>query len=147
MDDRKKNSLFSFTTKTSRRFQALLPLPLLYYYCNVFGLKEPEKVIRYSDFEEFNHPKEIKDRIYNSYLDIYDNRIYLYDVTNDKLINRGNNVRVVIETTSDNLYRAYMNFRKDSTVTMEPQKVNKKIFTTLIDKYDISWQFIAEITE
>ena len=122
-------------------------LEALHYYCNVFGLEEPKKVIRYSDFEKYNHPKEIKDRIYNSYLDIYDNRIYLYDVTNDKLINRGNNVRVVIETTSDNLYRAYMNFRKDSTVTMEPQKVNKKIFTTLIDKYDISWQFIAEITE
>ena len=63
------------------------------------------------------------------------------------MIKNGNNVRVVIETSSDNLYRAYMNFRKDSTVTMEPQKVNKKLFTTLIDKYNISWQFIAEIND
>ncbi|WP_297789375.1 hypothetical protein [uncultured Anaerococcus sp.] len=119
----------------------------LHYYCNVFGIEEPKKIIRYSDFEKFNHPKEIKNRIYNSYIDIYGNRIYLYDVTNDRIIQNGNNVRIVIETSSDNLYRAYMNFRKDSTITMEPQKINKKLFTTLVDKYNISWQFIAEIKE
>lgn len=119
----------------------------IHYYCEVFGIEEPDKLIRYSDFKKYNHPDEIKDRIYNSHIDVYDNRIYLYDVTNDMLIQNGNNVRIVIETSSDNLYRAYMNFRKDSTVTMEPQKINKKLFTTLIDKYDISWQFIAEIQE
>lgn len=39
-----------------------------------------------------------------------------------------------------------MNFRKDSRVIMEPQKVNSKLLTTfLVDKYDIGWQFIADL--
>ena len=119
----------------------------LKYYCEVFDIKEPEKFIRYSDFDKFNYPENIRHRIYNSYIEVYGNRIFLYDVTNDDILNLGNNVRIVIETTSDNLYRAYMNFRKDSNITMEPQKVNKRLFTTLIDKFDITWQFIAEINE
>ena len=119
----------------------------LNYYCEVFGIDKPETIVKYSDFEKYNYPANIKDRVYNSYLDIYDNRIYFHDTTNDDSLTYGNNVRVVIETTSDNLYRAYMNFRKDSNVTSEPQRINKRLFTTLIDKYNITWQFIAELAE
>ncbi|WP_308652687.1 hypothetical protein [uncultured Anaerococcus sp.] len=117
------------------------------YYCDVFDLAYPENIIRYRDFAKFNHPPKIRDRIYNSYLDIYGNRIYLYDVTNDDTYVKGNNVKIVIETDSDKLYRAYINFKKDSNVTSEPQKLDNKLFTSFVDKYNISWQFIAEIIE
>lgn len=116
------------------------------YYKDVFGLDKPCKVIKYSDFIQFNHPDDVKDRVYMSSIDIYGNKIYLSDTTIDENLIEGNNVKIVIETTSDNLYRAYMNFRKDSKVTFEPQKLNNKLVTTLIDKYDITWQFIAELT-
>lgn len=126
-------------------FKKGLCLEAIEYYCRVFDLKEPQNIIIYSDFEKYNYPPNIKDRVYNSYLDIYGNRIYFFDVTNDDILVERNNVRIVIETSSDNLFRAYMNFRKDSNVTSEPQKINKKLFTTLIDKYGISWHFIAEL--
>ena len=117
------------------------------YYCNVFNLEEPKNIIRYRDFERFNHPPKIRDRIYSSHIDIYGNRIYLYDVTNDASYIKGNNVRIVIETNSDNLYMVYINFKKDSNITSEPQKLDNKLFTSFVDKYDISWQFIAEIKD
>ena len=117
------------------------------YYCNVFDLAYPEDIIRYRDFAKFNHPPKIRDRIYNSHLYIYGNRIYLYDVTNDDTYVKGNNIKIVIETDSDKLYRAYINFKKDSNVTSEPQKLDNKLFTSFVDKYDISWQFIAEIID
>lgn len=117
------------------------------YYCDVFNLEQPKNIIRYRDFERFNHPPKIRDRIYNSNLDIYGNRIYLYDVTNDATYIKGNNVRIVIETNSDNLYMAYINFRKDSNITSEPQKIDNRLFTSFVDKYDISWQFIAEVKD
>lgn len=117
------------------------------YYCNVFNLEEPKNIIRYRDFERFNHPPKIRDRIYSSHIDIYGNRIYLYDVTNDATYVKGNNVRIVIETNSDNLYMVYINFKKDSNITSEPQKLDNKLFTSFVDKYDISWQFIAEIKD
>lgn len=117
------------------------------YYCNVFDLAYPEDIIRYRDFAKFNHPPKIRDRINNSHLDIYGNRIYLYDVTNDDTYVKGNNIKIVIETDSDKLYRAYINFKKDSNVTSEPQKLDNKLFTSFVDKYDISWQFIAEIID
>lgn len=117
------------------------------YYCDVFDIAYPENIIRYRDFAKFNHPPKIMDRIYNSHLDIYGNRIYLYDVTNDDTYVKGNNVKIVIETDSDKLYRAYINFKKDSNVTSEPQKLDNKLFTSFVDKYNISWQFIAEIIE
>ena len=115
------------------------------YYCEVFDLEKPSDIIKYRDFEKYKHPDNIKDRVYIAKLDIYDNIVYLSDTTIDEKHKSGNNVKVVIETSSDNLYRAYMNFRKDSNITLEPQKVDNKLFTTLIDKYDISWQFIAEL--
>lgn len=117
------------------------------YYCNVFDLAYPEDIIRYRDFAKFNHPPKIRDRIYNSHLDIYGNKIYLYDVTNDDTYVKGNNIKIVIETDSDKLYMAYINFKKDSNVTSEPQKLDNKLFTSFVDKYDISWQFIAEIID
>lgn len=120
-------------------------LNALDYYCTVFGLEKPDNIIKYSDFKKFNHPENIKNRVYITYLEIYGNTIYLQDTTIDENLHQGNNVKIVIETSSDNLYRAYMNFRKDSNVTMEPQRVNNKLLTTLIDKYDIIWQFIAEL--
>ena len=120
-------------------------LNALDYYCTVFGLEKPDTIIKYSDFEKFNHPENIKNRVYITYLEIYGNKIYLQDTTIDENLNQGNNVKIVIETSSDNLYRAYMNFRKDSNVTTEPQRVNNKLLTTLVDKYDIIWQFIAEL--
>ena len=115
------------------------------YYCDVFGLEKPNEIIRYKDFKKYNHPDNIKNRVYLSMLEIYGNTVYLADTTIDENLVEGNNVKIVIETTSDNLYRAYMNFRKDSNVTVEPQKVNNKLFTTLIDKYEIIWQFISEL--
>ncbi|WP_297282273.1 hypothetical protein [uncultured Anaerococcus sp.] len=120
-------------------------LNALDYYCTVFGLEKPDNIIKYSDFKKFNHPENIKNRVYITYLEIYGNTIYLQDTTIDENLHQGNNVKIVIDTSSDNLYRAYMNFRKDSNVTMEPQRVNNKLLTTLIDKYDIIWQFIAEL--
>lgn len=128
-------------------FDKGLCVDALKYYCEVFDLDFPANIIRYSDFQKYILPADLKDRIYSSYLDIYDNRIYFYDVTNDNVLQKGNNVRIVIETSSDNLFRAYMNFRKDSNVTFEPQKFNNKLFTTLIDKYQVSWQFIADIKD
>lgn len=113
------------------------------YYCEVFDLDFPENLIKYSDFDKFSLPDKMKDRIYNSYLEIFGNRIYFYDTTNDDSIEEGNNVRIVIETNPDNLYNTYMNFRKESTVKRQPQRINKKLFTTLVDKYGITWQFIA----
>ena len=41
----------------------------------------------------------------------------------------------------------YINFKKDSNITSEPQKLDNKLFTSFVDKYDISWQFIAEIKD
>lgn len=114
------------------------------YYCEMFDIDFPEKLIGYSDFEHYNFPKEIRDRIYNSKLEIYGNNVYLFDTTDDKHWVSGNNGRVVIETNSENLYKAYQKLKKDSNVLMEPQKINKKLFTTLIDKYNIHWQIIAE---
>lgn len=128
-------------------FKNGLCLEAINYYCDIFNLEHPKSIIRYRDFEKYNHPPQIRDRIYNSHLDIYGNRIYLYDVTNDDTYVKGNNVRIVIETDSDNLYRAYINFKKDSNITSEPQRLNSKLFTSFIDKYDISWQFIAEIKD
>ncbi|WP_297690223.1 hypothetical protein [uncultured Anaerococcus sp.] len=112
-------------------FDKGLCVDALKYYCEVFDLDFPANLIRYSDFPKYNLPSDLKDRIYSSYLDIYDNRIYFYDVTNDASLKKGNNVKIVIETSSDNLFRAYMNFRKDSNITFEPQRINKKLFTTL----------------
>lgn len=60
---------------------------------------------------------------------------------------KGNNVKIVIETDSDNLYWAYINFKKDSNVTNNPQKLDNRLFTSFVDKYNISWQFIAEIID
>lgn len=128
-------------------FKNGLCMEAINYYCDIFDLEYPEKLIRYKDFEKFNYPPEIRDRIYNSYLDIYGNRVYLYDVTNDETYVKGNNLRIVIETDSDNLYRAYINFEKDSTVKSEPQRINTKLFTSFVDRYGISWQFIAEIKD
>lgn len=115
------------------------------YYCQIFDLEKPKSIIRYSDFKKYSHPDDIKDRVYITSLDIYGNKIFLSDTTLDDILVKGNNVKVVVETSSDNLYRAYMNFRKDATITFEPQNLNNKLITTLIDKYDISWQFIADI--
>ena len=103
-------------------------LEAIEYYCDMFDLDPPEKIIRYSDFEQYNFPEEIRDRIYNSKLEIY-----------------GNNGRVVIETNSENLYKAYSKLEKESKVLMQPQTINKKLFTTLIDKYKVFWQIIATI--
>lgn len=115
------------------------------YYCNIFDLKAPEKPVRYGDFVQFDYPKEIAKRIYMTELNIYGNSIYLFDAPNDKIVDKGNNVRIVIETCPDNLYNAYMKFGKDSIVDMEPQKVNNQIITTFIDKFGIYWHFIARI--
>lgn len=120
-------------------------LEAIEYYCKIFDIKFPKKLIKYSDFDYFNFPKDIRDRIYNSKLDIYGNNVYLFDVTNDKLWKSGNNCRVVIETNSDNLYKAFQKLKKNSIIIMEPQKINKKLFTTLIDKYNVHWQLMAEI--
>lgn len=116
------------------------------YYSNIFGIEKPKEIIRYSDFKQYRQPDDIKDRVYITSIDVYGNTIFLSDTTLDESLVHGNNVKIVIETTSDNLYRAYMNFRKDSTITYEPQNLNNKLITTLIDKYDITWQFIADIT-
>lgn len=113
------------------------------YYRQVFSLDSPKYILKYKDFEKYNYPPDIRDRVYNSYIEVYGNRIYLYDATNDKAMIEGNNVRIVIETSSDNLFDAYNKLRKDSRVISEPQKVNKKLFTSLIDKYGIIRQFVA----
>ncbi|BFL72676.1 MULTISPECIES: hypothetical protein [Anaerococcus] len=116
------------------------------YYCEVFDLEKPKTIFKYSDFKEFKHPEKIKNRIYLTYLEIYGNKIYMQDTTIDENLSNGNNVKIVIETSADDLYKSYMNFRKDSRVIMEPQKVNSKLLTTfLVDKYDIGWQFIADL--
>ena len=104
-----------------------------------------KKIIKYSDFEQYNFPKDIRDRIYNSKLEIYGNNVYLFDTTDDKNWVSGNNGRVVIETNSENLYKAYAKLKKESKVLMQPQRINKKLFTTLIDKYKVCWQIIATI--
>lgn len=120
-------------------------LEAIKYYCDMFGLEVPKKIIKYSDFEQYNFPKDIRDRIYNSKLEIYGNNVYLFDTTDDKNWVSGNNVRVVIETNSENLYKAYAKLKKESKVLMQPQRINKKLFTTLIDKYKVCWQIIATI--
>ncbi|MDU5504272.1 MAG: hypothetical protein E6073_03880 [Anaerococcus vaginalis] len=120
-------------------------LEAIKYYCDMFGLEVPKKIIKYSDFEQYNFPKDIRDRIYNSKLEIYGNNVYLFDTTDDKNWVSGNNGRVVIETNSENLYKAYAKLKKESKVLMQPQRINKKLFTTLIDKYKVCWQIIATI--
>ena len=120
-------------------------LEAIEYYCDMFDLDPPEKIIRYSDFEQYNFPEEIRDRIYNSKLEIYGNNVYLFDTTDDKHWTSGNNGRVVIETNSENLYKAYSKLEKESKVLMQPQTINKKLFTTLIYKYKVFWQIIATI--
>lgn len=120
-------------------------LEAIEYYCDMFGLEVPKKIIKYSDFEQYNFPKDIRDRIYNSKLEIYGNNVYLFDTTDDKNWVSGNNGRVVIETNSENLYKAYAKLKKESKVLMQPQRINKKLFTTLIDKYKVCWQIIATI--
>lgn len=120
-------------------------LEAIKYYCDMFGLEVPKKIIKYSDFEQYNFPKDIRDRIYNSKLEIYGNNLYLFDTTDDKNWVSGNNGRVVIETNSENLYKAYAKLKKESKVLMQPQRINKKLFTTLIDKYKVCWQIIATI--
>lgn len=120
-------------------------LEAIRYYCDMFGLEVPKKIIKYSDFEQYNFPKDIRDRIYNSKLEIYGNNVYLFDTTDDKNWVSGNNGRVVIETNSENLYKAYAKLKKESKVLMQPQRINKKLFTTLIDKYKVCWQIIATI--
>lgn len=120
-------------------------LEAINYYCDMFGLEVPKKIIKYSDFEQYNFPKDIRDRIYNSKLEIYGNNVYLFDTTDDKNWVSGNNGRVVIETNSENLYKAYAKLKKESKVLMQPQRINKKLFTTLIDKYKVCWQIIATI--
>ncbi len=120
-------------------------LEAIKYYCDMFGLEVPKKIIKYSDFEQYNFPKDIRDRIYNSKLEIYGNNVYLFDTTDDKNWVSGNNGRVVIETNSENLYKAYAKLKKESKVLMQPQRINKKLFTTLIDKYNVCWQIIATI--
>mgnify|MGYP000171140483 CR=1 FL=1 len=117
------------------------------YYCDVFDLEEPKMICKYSDFKKYKHPEKIKDRIYLTSLEIYGNRIYMQDTTIDENISKGNNVKIVIETSEDNLYKSYKNFRKDSHIIMEPQKVNNKLFTTFVDKYDIGWQLIADLAK
>ncbi|WP_276877176.1 hypothetical protein [Anaerococcus hydrogenalis] len=118
-------------------------LEAIKYYCDIFDIEPPKKLIRYSDFEQYNFPLEVRDRIYNSKLEIYGNNVYLFDTTDDKHWVSGNNGRVVIETNSENLYKAYSNLQKESKVLMQPQKINKKLFTTLIDKYNVVWHIIA----
>lgn len=120
-------------------------LEAIKYYCDMFGIEVPKKIIKYSDFEQYNFPKDIRDRIYNSKLEIYGNNVYLFDTTDDKNWVSGNNGRVVIETNSENLYKAYAKLKKESKVLMQPQRINKKLFTTLIDKYKVCWQIIATI--
>lgn len=120
-------------------------LEAIKYYCDMFDVDFPKKLIRYSDFEHYNFPAPVRDRIYNSKLEIYGNNVYLFDTTDDKHWVSGNNGRVVIETNSENLYKAFKKLKKESTVLMEPQKINKKLFTTLIDKYNVHWQIIADV--
>ncbi|MDU1317028.1 MULTISPECIES: hypothetical protein [Anaerococcus] len=118
-------------------------LEAINYYCDIFDIDPPKKLIRYSDFEQYNFPLEVRDRIYNSKLEIYGNNVYLFDTTDDKHWLSGNNGRVVIETNSENLYKAYSKLKKESKILMQPQRINKKLFTTLIDKYNVFWQIIA----
>lgn len=120
-------------------------LEAIKYYCDIFELDPPDKLIKYSDFEQYNFPKEVRDRIYNSKLEIYGNNVYLFDTTDDKHRISCNNGRVVIETSSENLYKAYSKLEKESKVLMQPQRINKKLFTTFIDKYNVFWQIIATI--
>lgn len=120
-------------------------LEAIKYYCETFDIAYPKKLIRYSDFEKYNFPKEVRDRIYNSKLEIYGNNVYLFDTTDDKHWVSGNNGRIVIETNSENLYKAFQKLKENSTILMEPQKINKKLFTTLIDKYNVHWQIIADV--
>lgn len=120
-------------------------LEAIKYYCDIFDLDPPNKLIRYSDFEKYNFPKEVRDRIYNSKLEIYGNNVYLFDTTDDKNWVSGNNGRVVIETNSENLYKAYSKLKQESKVLMQPQRINKLLFTTLIDKYMVFWQIIATV--
>lgn len=120
-------------------------LEAIKYYCDIFELVPPHKLIRYSDFEMYNFPKEVRDRIYNSKLEIYGNNVYLFDTTDDKNWVSGNNGRVVIETNSENLYKAYSKLKQESKVLMQPQRINKLLFTTLIDKYMVFWQIIATV--
>ncbi|MSS78491.1 hypothetical protein HV819_05005 [Anaerococcus sp. AGMB00486] len=119
-------------------------LEAIEYYCDIFGIDFPKKIIRYSDFECYNFPKDVRNRIYNSKLEIYGNNVYLFDTTDDKHWVNGNNGRVVIETNSENLYKAFQKLKEESIILMEPQKINKKLFTTLIDKYNVHWQIIAD---
>lgn len=122
-------------------------LEAIKYYCDIFDLDPPHKLIRYSDFEKYNFPKEVRDRIYNSKLEIYGNNVYLFDTTDDKNWVSGNNGRVVIETNSENLYKAYSKLKQESKVLMQPQRINKLLFTTLIDKYMVFWQIIATVDD
>lgn len=120
-------------------------LEAIKYYCSVFGLDFPKKLIKYSDFDHYNFPKNVRDRIYNSKLEIYGNNVYLFDATDDKHYVSGNNARIIIETDEDKLFKAFRKLKKDSYILMEPQKINKKLFTTLIDKYNVFWQIIASV--
>ena len=120
-------------------------LEAIKYYCDIFELNFPKKIIRYSDFEKYNFPTKMQDRIYNSKLEIYGNNVYLFDTTDDRHWICGTNGRIVIETNSENLYKAYSKLEKDSKIIMQPQRINKKLFTTLIDRYGVSWEFIANV--
>ncbi|MDO4594015.1 MAG: VOC family protein [Tissierellia bacterium] len=114
----------------------------LKYYCDVFNLNVP-KITRYSSFEDNHYPKDIRNRIYKSTLDILGSTIYLSDSINDDIVDVGNNFYIVIKMNKDKLFDCYRKFEKDSIIKAEPQKIDGKVCTRLIDKFGISWQFMT----
>lgn len=117
----------------------------LNYYCKVFNIDFPDNIIRYEEFNEYQYPLDIRHRIFLSKVNILGTNIYFSDAANDNIIDYGNNVSIVVNTDEENLYNYHYMLKEDSFVIFEPQKRKNLLFTKIIDKFNVSWIFVAKI--
>jgi len=115
------------------------------YYAQVFGTEKPN-IMSFGDAPpnpEYPLPKEAKNLVMHSRLNIAGSNVMFSDVFPGMPFNAGNNISLaIVHKNLDELKSYFHGLKEGGTVRMELQETFwSKCYGSLIDKFGIEWQF------